>query len=150
MIRRSTVLTVDGRKLRGKIDAVDGTTISVVNASHRGVFRFEEIESVERRKDSLWNGAIYGLTVGVVAGALTVDTSRNDNPFCGMGILDDCGGDSRAAGMAVGAGLGALLGAGIDALLFKRDRTIFRRTPRVAFAPVLTGPTRGVTFAVGW
>ena len=131
---RVEVTTVDGRNLKGEIEAIDGTTVTVVNASHRGVFRFEEIEAVERPKDSLRNGTIYRVAVGGVAGALAVDTSRNENPFCGMAVLDDCGGDSRVGGMAIGAVVGALLGAGIDALLFKRDRTVFRRVQRVAFA----------------
>ena len=148
--QRVEITTVDGRKFKGKVEAVEGSTVAVVNSVYRGVFRHEEIATIALQKDSLWNGAIFGLAIGAAAGVLSADTSKNESPFCGMGIWDDCGGDSRAGAMAVNAGLGALVGAGVDALISKRDRYLFRKSASATISPVIGRRTRGVAVSVTW
>ena len=69
-------------------------------------------------RDSLKNGAL----IGAIAGGVTVGLLATVG--CGMGGLmsarePSCGG-ATVAGAAVGAGLGALIGVGIDAM-FERS-----------------------------
>lgn len=80
-----------------------------------GVRREVPIASVLRvqtRGDSLWNGALIGAAVGVVAFALVASEY----------------GDEAVVGGLVGTALWASIGASVDALIPGRT-TIYRKTP---------------------
>lgn len=140
------VRTSDGRHLKGRIESTDSGTVTVVNATHKGLFRREEIELIELQRDRLWNGTLAGLGVGVLVGALASDITQFQSPFC----VSFCGQDNKAMPMFLGGAVGALLGSGIDALIFKRDRTLYRRSPRVMLVPTTTRDRQHLAVSVVW
>jgi hypothetical protein len=143
------VTTSDGKILNAKVDATDLETVTVVDRGAKRVLRFREIETIELRKDPLWNGALYGLGLGVIAGALAADTSKNEDPFCGMGF-DQCGGGNIAVPIVAVGTLGALIGASIDVFIVKRDRTIYRRGPKAMLVPEIGVARQGISVLVVW
>jgi hypothetical protein len=89
-------------------------------------------QTVRQRKDSLWNGVIVGAGLGALVG------------IAGSPLISDC---SECAGFNVpltfgvlGAGIGAAVGAGIDAM----RNTNAPHRPHVQLAPVLSKDTRGL------
>jgi hypothetical protein len=87
---------------------------------------------LSRRRDSLWNGVIVGAGLGALVGV------------AGSPLISDC---SECAGFNVpltfgvlGAGVGAAVGAGFDAL----RHTKAPHPPRVQLAPVLSKDARGL------
>ena len=82
-------------------------------------------QQAAKSNDSLKNGAI----VGAIAGGLTVGVLAATGCAAGgaLGVGEsDCGGPVLV-GMAIGAGLGALIGVGVDAL--------FQRVPQTGRDP---------------
>lgn len=130
-----TVTDTNGLKVTGSIAEASATMLSVQTS--RGVRQFDAVDvravSV-RKEDSLKNGLLIG---AATAGGLT-----------SLLFLDnECHNDS-ACFVAVGtyAGVGALVGAGIDALI-RRSVVVYRspERPRVlTVAPIIGDGRRGV------
>jgi hypothetical protein len=83
----------------------------------------EQIPPAVRSRDSLKNGAIIGAVIGFVSlaapGAWICEMLREPgNPPCWKGAI--------TVG-AIGAGIGAAAGAGIDALMSRASRTVSSR-----------------------
>ena len=92
----------------------------------------EQNTVLSRRRDSLWNGVIVGAGLGALVG------------IAGSPLISDC---SECAGFNVpltfgvlGAGIGAAVGAGIDAM----RNTNAPHRPHVQLAPVLSKDARGL------
>ena len=114
-IRLTTGEEISGRLLKLGPDVLQ----ILVKGQHQEI-SFEQVLQVDREGDSLKNGAIIG---AVVLGAwCTV--------ICGQG-LDDA--SQLPVAVAVNAGIGALIGAGLDASS-KHWTTIYRK-PSAAAAP---------------
>jgi hypothetical protein len=77
----------------------------------------ERLGQASSSRDSLKNGAVIGAIAGGVAGALlgAVGCGAGDALDPTGGESDECGGPVILGG-AVGAGLGSLIGVGIDAM----------------------------------
>ena len=66
------VTDAQGREVKGRITSFAPAAIGV-DANVARVLRADEIRAVEHlRRDSLWNGALIGLSVGLGAGAATL------------------------------------------------------------------------------
>ncbi len=119
-----TVLVTDSsdRTIKGTFFAVVGDSL-VLSTPEERVIPWKEIRRVKRR-DPVWNGALIG---GAILGTWCA-------VVCGQG-LDQRG--QLLPAIAVNAGLGALIGLGIDAL--SGGNTVYRRnaesTARVRVRP---------------
>jgi hypothetical protein len=121
----STVYVLDdaGVETSGKLIRLDPDAIVVLVGGAERRFDAARIRRVQKRGDSIRNGAIIGAVVGAVFGAL------------GAGI-SDCPGDhpgghcagSRVALFALSTGVYTAMGAGIDALIVGRT-TLFTAAP---------------------
>lgn len=122
-----TVYVLDdaGTETRGTLLRIDPDAIVV--ATDAGERRFEavRVKRIQKRGDSLRNGAIIGAVLGAVMSALTAgisDCSGNDPG-------GSCPG-SRAAIFILGIGIYSAIGTGIDALI--TGRTTLYEAPKPA------------------
>jgi hypothetical protein len=93
-----------------------------------------------RRPDTLGNGALTGLAVGAGASIPLISAMCADGPDCGPWLHT----------AAVSAGIGAAIGAGIDALL-KGGGVLYRwprRTSRLTLSPLVGTDRPGVLVSV--
>src|SRR4029450_5489808 len=117
--------TIRGRVLRL---ADDGLVLADGPAQH--TVPLHDLNRVERRRDSIWNGALWGYGVGFGLGFFMVIT----NP-CGPDafLCWDGPGFGAAVGGIITGPIGMAAGAITDALI---------RRPRVVFERGATGPAR--------
>ena len=129
------VTTMDGGRFRGRVVGVSAASLrlSLPDGAPRD-FLPADVSAI-RVRDPLRNGLLIGGGVSaLMAGIL------NDEPCVADSAAPGCKKQSRAAGIAVTAGLGAAIGAGIDALHHRRvyDGARPARTARLLLAPTLT------------
>jgi hypothetical protein len=92
-------------------------------------------QSQPHRKDSLWNGVIFGAAVGAMLGS-----------FSSLAVTDcsECAGFNVPLTFGViGAGVGIGIGAGLDALHSKRGASL-QRHPRVRLSPLVAKEKQGL------
>jgi len=157
--QRVTITDAQGQRFQGRARHARPDTLTVVMRRGEADVPYASIVKIDRADDSNWNGALIGLAFGAGLGAVAAlsadDQYRGDDPFCGVGILDDCTrstGTERVITVAVAAGLGAALGAGIDALIH-RNRSIYRRTTgrtRITASPTFGRRAAGAALSVSW
>ena len=140
-----TVVVIDanGRETRGKM--VQSTPTSLVLLEGAGLTArrsfSEETVSEVRRLDSRMNGALIGLGVGLGAGVAIISAMCADGPGCGP---------SAQAGVLT-AGLGAAIGAGIDSLVNRDGRVVFRssqKATRLTPSPFLGKDRQGLLLSI--
>jgi len=96
------VRTDSGGEIRGRLVNLSPETLSILAAGGRVEVPFDRVQRIDATRDSLVNGAVIGgLSLGLWCAVV-----------CGQG-LD--GNDSLPMVVVANAGLGALIGAGIDA-----------------------------------
>jgi hypothetical protein len=138
-----TVTDATGHLFRGTIvDASESSlTLQVKNGIHR--FDASDIRSVLMQKeDSVANGALIG---AAVAGGLTslifLDNECRDDPVCYQAL-------------AAYAGLGALSGLVVDALIHRHVVVYTGTTPgaphRISIVPVIGRTRRGMEVIIGF
>ncbi|MEX2273926.1 MAG: hypothetical protein WD690_20850, partial [Vicinamibacterales bacterium] len=118
-----TVVDLAGREAEGRIGVLSRDRLTLVTAAWpRELGEVDVAQIRQRRSDSLQNGAIIGAAAGAGYGLalLAVVMSMNDGggPIP-VGVV---------TGMVVFTGMGAAAGAGIDALITRRQ-VIYRKTP---------------------
>lgn len=128
-----TVFVTDatGRQTKGKVADISGSTLVIITPETR-TFTDAAITDI-RITDSRWDGALIGAGVG--AGLAIWDYSIDPSE------------PGNAAIFAVGIGLGAAIGAGIDALRARPGRTVYR-SPRAAVSPVVGRARQGLSMSV--
>lgn len=139
-----TVFVTDksGRQTKGEVADVSASSLVILTPDTR---TFVEGGVAEiRRTDRLWKGALIGLGVGAIPGA--------------VGGLSGCAqysGHECVTGPLFGAlvigGIGAAIGAGIDALVNKVGSLLYvspQQTPGVTLSPLLGKDRRGVLLSV--
>jgi hypothetical protein len=128
-----------GNAFRGRLVGLTGTSLQIRAGSQILTFEEPRIRRVEvYRSDSVLNGTLIGLAVGAGSVlALAYGLDRNE--------ADEYGG-----AVALYAGIGAALGAGIDALIRGRHTVLLAepQVPTVSFEPVLTPHAGGMRVAV--
>jgi hypothetical protein len=125
---RVTVTDTKGQEFRGTVVDASPAQLSLRIGSATRQFAAADVRSVRvRKEDSLGNGALIGLAVGGgLASLIFLDNECHDDPECYTIV-------------AVDAGIGALMGLGIDALIH-RHVTVYT-APASGVRPALTvGP----------
>ena len=139
-----TVVDVTGRETQGRIGKVSRDTLTLATAAGpRELGELDVGEIRQRRGDSLKNGAI----IGAVAGTAYFLTA--------VALLGDSDGGDVIIGTAVAGGvlfasMGAAAGAGIDALI-TRKQVIYRKSShvsRVGVSPLFGHGRRGAAVTV--
>jgi hypothetical protein len=134
-----SVVDVTGREAEGRIGKLSRDTLTLVTKAGSRQFGEVEVAKIrQRRGDSLLNGAIIGATAGT-AYFLT-----------GLALLGDGDGGDVIVGTAVAggvlfAGMGAAAGAGMDALITRRQ-VIYQKPAaenRVSVSPLFGHGRRG-------
>jgi hypothetical protein len=128
-----TVFLTDrqGVEHRGKLIRVEPGEVVLLGDTGQRVFERSEIAKIEKRGDSLKNGALIGAAVGVLAAVSLAGLS--DCP--GM-EQDGCPG-ARVAMSLITVGVYTAIGVGIDAAI--QGRTLIYRAPGLT---VSAGPSR--------
>jgi hypothetical protein len=132
----------DGRRTEGQFVGFDPDSVLVLVNGAEERFARERVARIDRRADSLRNGALIGAALGVVFGSISAGIS-------------DCPGDDPGGGcpgVRVGTFAGALgiytaLGTAVDAMIVGRTR-VFDADQRRAARPILDGPQLAVR--VSW
>jgi hypothetical protein len=144
------VTDAQGREVKGRIAtlAADGFTL---NGGASRTFTEADVRLVvERRSDSVGNGALIGMAIGggVIATGCFIAVADDD-------ASDDDAGWCLFASVAY-AGIGAGIGAGIDAMIPGKRLVVYRAPgsggvshARLSIAPVVTRRSKGlaVSFA---
>ena len=111
------VTTVSGETHKGKLEAlsagharvtISGSTVQVPARDTVGI----------AVPEPLWQGAVIGAAAGAVLGAAGQATAQSYD--CFLGAERSCESGTPALGLLMGAGFGSALGAGIDALVWRR------------------------------
>ena len=138
-----TVIDTKGQEFRGTIADASESLLSLRIGSEIRRFDAKDVRSVRvRKEDSLVNGALIGAAVGGgLTSLLFLDNECRDDPAC-------------YGAVAVYAGIGALAGLGIDALI---HRTVVAYTaPRpsaqhlLTVAPMMARGRRGVWLTIAF
>lgn len=139
------VTTTGGLELKGSVVSSSSTSVTLNRGADTITLPLMEVRRIEVR-DSLLNGTLIGALIGGgISAWIGVTIDRDCNGPCG-----NWGAITRFT--VVGAGVGALAGMGIDALL--RGRREIERSPRlsgsVAILPTLSDTHLAVRVTARW
>ena len=154
------VTDANGRRTRGRLGELSGSSLELLvrktGPDGRETFvpqaRLSEpdVQQVRLdRRDSLWSGTLIGLAPGAAGAAFVL--------FVGAGC--DCYTvESRAplalVTLAFAGGIGAAIGAGIDAVIYERATVYFRAPPRrssgLHVTPMLSKSATGIQVSMGF
>jgi len=130
-----TVTDASGERVKGKVADVSPSSLVAFIPEAR-MFAEGSVTEIRIAADSLKNGTLIGLGVGGGVGVAVI-LAKCDNG-------SDC---SYALKVAAGyAGIGAAIGAGIDALLYKGGRVVYRsrqQTHSLSVSPLLGKERQG-------
>lgn len=139
-----TLLVTDraGHETRGKLVRMTDTEVTIAAEGGNRTFAVSDVLVIDRKGDSLKNGAIAGMVVGVAFGVLSA------------GISDCPNGESRcpgtkAVGFVASAAVYAAIGTAIDAAVQGRTR-VWPAKGKVSGAPVVSVSPVGRRVFVGW
>ena len=130
-----------GREIKGKITNLSSGSLAL-KAKGAPILSATDVSTIQLRdRDSLKNGTLIGLGVGAglgLAGCISIAGEEDAGAWCAMGMLFYAG---------VGAGLGAV----IDAMIPGKKLVVYRAAglagappARVSFAPVITPRAKGI------
>jgi hypothetical protein len=141
----------DGATIKGKVIAIAATGLELKDGDRRTSLQLADIQRIETR-DSLKNGAIIGaIPTAFLFGLGATAASAYDCILSDAGCND--GGSGAVVAVAlVGAGIGALIGAGIDRAI--PGRRLLYRAPgapaKLTIAPVASARGAGVAMSLRW
>ncbi|MEO6238708.1 MAG: hypothetical protein ABIQ52_17060 [Vicinamibacterales bacterium] len=129
--------STSGQEIRGHIVELSATTLALLVNGQRVEVPIDRVLRIDARHDSVKNGAAIGaLSLGGLSALGCFATVGTTSGIC-------------VTSTALNAGLGALAGAGIDALHKGRTTIYSKPSPvSVAIAPVAKG-ARGLV-RIGW
>jgi len=140
---RVTVLERTGREITGRVTALSSDTLSLVVDNKPQQMKEADVQRISRQRDSVTNGALWGLGVG---GALAAAALTTCDPNCNGGAGR---GGAVAFFVAGGVGFGIL----VDWLIPGRT-TVYEapggRTSSTAIAPMLTRRGGGLMIGVSF
>ncbi len=140
-----SVTDVPGAAVSGKILSLSPSALTLEVDGRPREFKEGEIARImQRRGDSLGNGALWGLAVGAGIATVAVATAVASEDF----EEEDAG--WAALAIAVYGGIGAGIGVGIDALI-TRQQVIFERPAGatvVDLVPLVTGGRKGALLRI--
>ena len=145
--QRVSITDDQGQEINGRISALTADGLTMLVDGQAAEVPYDRIVRIDRPTDSLANGALIGLGVGVALGLAAVAT---DDPSQCASCGETSTGDYVAGTLLLG-GLGTAVGVGIDALIH-RDREIYRRggRPQATVAPILGHGVHGAVATLTW
>ena len=133
-------LVLDGGVVKGKLDSVGPEELVVRTASGAERVPFASVTEARRTRRGFLLGAFIGAAAGGASGAVLGTVAEHK------------GGSSHGAAILSTAVSGALIGAGIDALV-NFERTVYRRQgspAHLSVAPLFSPAGAGVRASVWW
>jgi hypothetical protein len=124
-----SVLAVDGEEMQGRLVAVTRESLTLDIAGSRVTIAARttaRIKHLDSKRNGMWIGTAAGTAAGAASGALLYAICVNETSGCGGTI---------PMMAALGAGAGALMGAGFDSM---RHRTVFNSRQDMRFQNELT------------
>lgn len=139
-----TVFLTDlqGAEHRGQLIRVAPDEVVLLGAKGERTFRRSEITLIEKRGDSLKNGALIGASVGALGGLFAAGFSD-----CPMG-RESCGG-ARVGFFTLSLATYIAIGVGIDALI-KGRTVLYRAYGRPTLALAVQPGKAALGFNVRW
>lgn len=128
-----TVVTSAGQVMTGRLSTLSATSLALLVDGRLLTLAADDVTRVRQRQpDSLWNGVLIGAAAGAVYALSWFVRDPNE-----------CSGTPCGSEFVTSAGLGGLIGMGIDALI-KRTVTIeVARAPQPTLTPAVSaGPGR--------
>ena len=130
-----------GGETKGKLLRLDQQSVMVLVDGQEHSFELADVRRIQKRGDSLKNGAITGAVLGAIVGSVIVTAD------C-QGVQYYCTAGARTL-IALGtAGIYSAIGAGIDAAIPGRT-TLYQRPLTTGLARA-SGPGAAVRFKVSW
>lgn len=133
------VVDRSGREVQGAVTGLSSSSLTLMVTGGRQTFLESDVEAIsQRRSDSLANGAKWGLAVGAGFGMLagiTLTSGYDNGSIALVPVL----------ALAYG-GMGAGIGAGLDALISSNQVIFASRGPtsKVTVRPVLRADRAGL------
>ena len=144
------VTDASGIRVKGRLSELSESDLKLLTRGSAPQIHFSagDIQSISIvRRDSLWNGALIGFSPGATVGTLIL--------FMGAGC--DCYTIGSRAPLALGVvaiagGIGAAIGATVDALMYERPIVYYRaperRAARVQVSPLVAKSAGGIQMSV--
>jgi hypothetical protein len=126
--------TDGGPELKGRLVEFGPETLTLLANGQRTTLPTSRVQRIDLRGDPLKNGAIIGASVYVGMGLLMVSS-----------VSEELEARFVVPMMLTQAGVGALIGAGIDAM-HKGRTPLYRRTASLSVAPLRKGVAVGMSF----
>ena len=130
-----------GKKVKGKVQHVSGTTLTVRSDQLDLSFDAPDVQRVARSRHTVRNGALIGLVGGFGLGAISAASDPFFSEAAGVLMFGGfCG--------AIGAGIGAGVGAGLrrEDVLFQRQAT----GAKTMITPLLSPSGGGLRVQIRW
>ena len=127
----STVYVLDesGQEVTGKLLRLDRDSLVILVERQELRFEAARVKRLDKRGDSLKNGAYIGALVGVAMGILAANIADCVDD---TGRVGSCGAGNQVGFATLSAGLYATIGTGIDALIRGRTTLYEARDPSSA------------------
>ena len=122
----STVFVLDdsGQEVTGQLLSLDSDALVILVEGQELRFETARVKRLDKRGDSLKNGAYIGAVVGLVMGILVARIADCVND---TGRVGSCGSGTQIGFAMLSTGLYSAIGVGIDALI--RGRTTLYEAP---------------------
>ena len=147
--QRVTVTADTGEQVKGRVINVATDALTLRDKRDDITIPYAQIIRIEKQRDSLYNGLLIGFGVGAAYGAKAFSDATPPAP-CGSFL---CSPDPSLPGyVMVWGGLATVVGAAVDALIFRRERTLFGRVvpARVSVSPAVQRGVHGVIVRLSW
>jgi hypothetical protein len=149
--QRVTVTVNTGQEVKGRVTDLSTDAMVIREGGDHVTVPYADIVRIEEQRDSLSNGILIGLGVGAGVAGWRYSEDARAPPRCGVFAPRICPPDLTGY-LMLGAGLGTAIGVVADALIYRRDRTVFGRprTARVNVSPHIQPGVQGVVISVAW
>jgi hypothetical protein len=148
---RVRITDESGRSITARVAAISGFGLTLQDGNERTEIPYRAIVKIERPRDRVWDGALAGFGIGAGLGLIGVaaeeNNSRSCQPnewFCGASF-----GPPASAVVLMLGGIGAGIGAGVDALIGGK-KTLYERGRKVHVAPVIGRSGAAARVTVAW
>jgi hypothetical protein len=125
----------------GELVSLTSSEVVVREEGQPQTFPLTQVSRVERTTHNVRNGVLWGLIAGFAGGYLG---------SCGGGDEEDCWPEVGAVFAGIGAGTGALIGAGINRATAESRVLYSTPAPSISVAPRLTTSRAGVELTVAF
>ena len=136
-----TVRLPAGAVRQGTLISLTDAVVVVEDDGRTQTFPLNQVSGVERKTHYVRSGVVWGLVVGFAAGYLS---------SCGSGDEEDCWPEAGALFAGIGAGTGALVGAGVNRATAASRVLYSNPALSVSMAPRVSRSRAGGTLSIAW